>query len=131
MLNLKFGDLGSSGRDLNESSSTIQENSDSRFTSVDNPIVSAPIGRVQTPTIPQISNKSRLSDTNTKPNKPAKPQIKKAIAIYDYSAQQDGDLSFKKGELVWVISEEQDGWWEGTAHGIKGTFPGTYVEYFS
>lgn len=56
-------------------------------------------------------------------------------AIDDYEAQQDGDLSFRKDDLIWVTSKADPAWWEGFVY-VEGdesdppslTFPSNYVE---
>ncbi|KAI9298525.1 hypothetical protein K502DRAFT_230866 [Neoconidiobolus thromboides FSU 785] len=52
-----------------------------------------------------------------------------AIALYDYEATEEGELSFltmDKIEKIEFISEE---WWQGTnAQGEAGLFPANYVE---
>ncbi|XP_025723956.1 nephrocystin-1 isoform X1 [Callorhinus ursinus] len=51
------------------------------------------------------------------------------IAIGDFTAQQAGDLTFKKGEILLVIEKKPDGWWIAkNAKGNKGLIPRTYVE---
>ncbi|GBB93569.1 hypothetical protein RclHR1_00220003 [Rhizophagus clarus] len=51
-------------------------------------------------------------------------------ALYDYDAQADGDLSFKKGDKIEVITRTADvnEWWKGKLNGRIGDFPGNYVE---
>jgi len=50
------------------------------------------------------------------------------IAIYDYSANRDDELSFSENSLIYVIRKNEDGWYEGVMDGITGLFPGNYVE---
>lgn len=53
-------------------------------------------------------------------------------ALFDYDAQQQGDLSFKKGDSIQVLDRTQqvDGWWRGrhSQTGKEGIFPGNYVQ---
>ncbi|KAH3688140.1 hypothetical protein WICPIJ_000911 [Wickerhamomyces pijperi] len=54
--------------------------------------------------------------------------IKTCIAEYDYTAQQDGDLSFKKGDRIRIIDEKfNENWWKGELNGLIGIFPRNYV----
>ncbi|XP_060040563.1 nephrocystin-1, partial [Erinaceus europaeus] len=54
---------------------------------------------------------------------------KEYIAIGDFTAQQDGDLTFKKGEILHIIEKKPDGWWIAkNAKGNKGLIPRTYLE---
>ncbi|XP_040850009.1 nephrocystin-1 isoform X1 [Ochotona curzoniae] len=51
------------------------------------------------------------------------------VAIGDFTAQQAGDLTFKKGEFLRVIEEKPDGWWVArNAKGNEGLVPRTYLE---
>ncbi|KAI8979907.1 hypothetical protein BDB01DRAFT_843920 [Pilobolus umbonatus] len=51
------------------------------------------------------------------------------IALYDYNAQAEGDLSFKKDDRIEIIEKTSDGngWWTGRLNGLIGIFPGNYV----
>ncbi|KAL0096242.1 hypothetical protein J3Q64DRAFT_1706882 [Phycomyces blakesleeanus] len=51
------------------------------------------------------------------------------IALYDYEAQAQGDLSFQKDDLIQVISRTSNAndWWTGHLRGVTGIFPGNYV----
>ncbi|GAB5569850.1 nephrocystin-1 isoform X2 [Prionailurus iriomotensis] len=54
---------------------------------------------------------------------------KEYIAIGDFTAQQAGDLTFKKGEILLVIEKKPDGWWIAkNTKGNKGLIPRTYLE---
>jgi len=46
--------------------------------------------------------------------------------LYDYNAQQAGDLSFKKGETISVTSQAGN-WWSGQIGPRSGKFPKNYV----
>ena len=49
-----------------------------------------------------------------------------ATALYDYNAQQAGDLSFRKGEVI-AISAQAGNWWSGQIGSRSGKFPKNYV----
>nr|XP_005575304.2 nephrocystin-1 isoform X2 [Macaca fascicularis] len=54
------------------------------------------------------------------------------IAVGDFTAQQAGDLIFKKGEILLVIEKKPDGWWIAKdAKGNEGLVPRTYLEPYS
>lgn len=57
-------------------------------------------------------------------------QAETVTAIYDYEAQQAGDLSFSAGDVIEIINRTQDQneWWTGRVGGREGQFPGNYVE---
>lgn len=57
-----------------------------------------------------------------------KNYIEKVVAIYDYYADKDDELSFQESSVIYVLKKNDDGWWEGVMDGITGLFPGNYVE---
>ncbi|XP_019376175.1 PREDICTED: SH3 domain-containing YSC84-like protein 1 isoform X2 [Gavialis gangeticus] len=50
-------------------------------------------------------------------------------ALYSFEGQQPGDLKFKAGDKILVITktDSQFDWWEGTIEGQTGIFPANYV----
>uniref|UniRef100_A0A7M4EQM0 SH3 domain-containing YSC84-like protein 1 n=1 Tax=Crocodylus porosus TaxID=8502 RepID=A0A7M4EQM0_CROPO len=50
-------------------------------------------------------------------------------ALYSFEGQQPGDLKFKAGDKILVITktDSQFDWWEGTTEGQTGIFPANYV----
>ncbi|ODV83547.1 hypothetical protein CANARDRAFT_203055 [[Candida] arabinofermentans NRRL YB-2248] len=61
---------------------------------------------------------------------PAPVAGERCTALYDYTAQAQGDLSFTAGTVITIIqrTDDQNGWWTGTANGVTGVFPGNYVQ---
>ncbi|XP_017352171.1 nephrocystin-1 isoform X4 [Cebus imitator] len=54
------------------------------------------------------------------------------IAVGNFTAQQVGDLTFKKGEILFIIEKKPDGWWIAKdAKGNEGLVPRTYLEPYS
>lgn len=35
------------------------------------------------------------------------------VAIYDYYADKDDELSFQESSVIYVLKKNDDGWWEG------------------
>lgn len=70
------------------------------------------------------------------PSKPApKPPktpgtVTQGIALYSYGGEEDGDLAFKKGDVINITakSDSTDDWWTGELNGKKGIFPANYIE---
>jgi len=56
------------------------------------------------------------------------PVIAKVKALFDYTAQDDTELTFKEGDKVGVVNKEHPHWWEGELNGKTGLFPSNYVE---
>ncbi|KAG6819993.1 hypothetical protein H0H93_006696 [Arthromyces matolae] len=52
-------------------------------------------------------------------------------ALYDYEAQSDSSLSFNRGDIIEVLSQEPSGWWDGLLGNDRGWFPSNYVEPIS
>lgn len=54
------------------------------------------------------------------------------IALYDYDATCDEELSFYEGDILKVLRKEphdvDDGWWEGELREQRGLFPSLIVE---
>ncbi|CAI5756495.1 unnamed protein product [Candida verbasci] len=94
---------------------------------------------------------SRLNSTRLSPNKqnsssgaPSRPSTSskpnfggaqktnsnQAIALYTFKGEQNGDLPFKKGDVIDILkkSETVDDWWTGRNNGVTGIFPANYVE---
>ncbi|KAL2157093.1 hypothetical protein VTH06DRAFT_7008 [Thermothelomyces fergusii] len=59
----------------------------------------------------------------------AAPKVETVTALYDYAAQAEGDLSFRAGDIIEVVSRTQNEneWWTGRIRGKEGQFPGNYV----
>ncbi|CDH55384.1 bar adaptor protein [Lichtheimia corymbifera JMRC:FSU:9682] len=58
-----------------------------------------------------------------------KPSSQYVVALYDYDAQAEGDLSFKRDDKIELIERtaDQNDWWTGRLRGVTGIFPGNYV----
>ena len=70
------------------------------------------------------------------PKKPEQPPVNYPIYVgkYDYDSRTDDDLSFKKGDLMYIISTDEGDWWFARSkdNGREGYIPSNYVaEYKS
>lgn len=54
-----------------------------------------------------------------------------AIALYSFTAEQDGDLGFSEGDTVIVLSRINKDWLYGERKGHKGQFPASFVQPIS
>ncbi|XP_052406832.1 ABI family, member 3a isoform X2 [Carassius gibelio] len=54
--------------------------------------------------------------------------LDKVVALYNYNTGKPGDLVFQEGDIIYLTSRNEDGWCEGFLNGVKGFFPGNYVE---
>ncbi|KAJ5287484.1 hypothetical protein N7478_003170 [Penicillium angulare] len=52
-----------------------------------------------------------------------------AVALFTFDADQEGDLGFKKGEVITIIkrTEKAEDWWTGRIGDRVGIFPSNYV----
>ncbi|XP_008934045.1 PREDICTED: intersectin-2-like, partial [Merops nubicus] len=58
----------------------------------------------------------------------AAPSVCQVIAMYDYMANNEDELSFSKGQLINVLSKDDADWWQGEISGVTGLFPSNYVK---
>eukprot|EP00010_Vexillifera_abyssalis_P009306 CAMPEP_0201545770 /NCGR_PEP_ID=MMETSP0173_2-20130828/2197_1 /ASSEMBLY_ACC=CAM_ASM_000268 /TAXON_ID=218659 /ORGANISM="Vexillifera sp., Strain DIVA3 564/2" /LENGTH=645 /DNA_ID=CAMNT_0047954261 /DNA_START=29 /DNA_END=1966 /DNA_ORIENTATION=- len=82
-----------------------------------------------------LKNADKLESVDTKSSSGRSKRQKrkllcKARALYDFEAQQDGDLAIKKGDVISVFKKDDPtaGWWYGKVGNKEGIFPGNYVE---
>ena len=52
----------------------------------------------------------------------------KVRAVYDFDPQEDGELQFRKGDIIVVTDQKDKNWWHGVCGGRKGMFPVPYIE---
>lgn len=74
-----------------------------------------------------VAAKSKPPPPKPKPSRlSAQPAVETVTALYDYSAQAEGDLSFRAGDLIEIVSRtgNDNEWWIGKLHGKQGQFPG-------
>lgn len=58
--------------------------------------------------------------------------VKMFVALYDYDARTDEDLSFKKGDLLEIVNDTQGDWWFARSKTprsgkTEGYIPSNYV----
>ncbi|KAN0025974.1 hypothetical protein ACTFIV_006954 [Dictyostelium citrinum] len=51
-------------------------------------------------------------------------------ALYDYNGENEGDLSFREGDIITILDQsDPDGWWQGSLPtGEQGFFPSNFVQ---
>ena len=94
--------------------------------------------QVTAPTNGNITPSSLAGLAATKKKPPPPPprlnsqqvQVQIVTALYDFSAGDSGDLSFREGDRIKVVkaTESKDDWWQGelVRTGEKGQFPANY-----
>ncbi|TGZ77370.1 hypothetical protein EX30DRAFT_323688 [Ascodesmis nigricans] len=58
----------------------------------------------------------------------AQPAGPSAVALYDYEATEDNEISFPEGAVITDIQFPDEDWWAGVYKGKEGLFPANYVE---
>nr|XP_023475185.1 intersectin-2 isoform X2 [Equus caballus] len=59
---------------------------------------------------------------------PAFHPVCQVIAMYDYTANNEDELNFSKGQLINVLNKDDPDWWQGEISGLTGLFPSNYVK---
>ena len=52
-------------------------------------------------------------------------------ALYDYESQDNSALSFRRGDIIEILSQQPSGWWDGLLGDERGWFPSNYVVIIS
>ena len=50
------------------------------------------------------------------------------VVEFDYSADQDDELTIKVGDVIKNVDQQEGGWWEGELNGKRGVFPDNFVK---
>ncbi|KAJ3220393.1 Unconventional myosin-Ie [Dinochytrium kinnereticum] len=87
-------------------------------------------GSARTPAQAITSSPAALKKRAPPPIPPPKklPQCK---ALYDYNASEADELSFNAGDVITIVSKDDEGWWTGSLKGKKGLFPANVGLSFS
>lgn len=54
--------------------------------------------------------------------------VSRVRALFDFVPSEDGELEFKKGDVIAVLESVYKDWWRGSLKGKTGIFPLNYVE---
>lgn len=52
-------------------------------------------------------------------------------ALYDYQSRDASSLSFRRSDIIEVLTRLESGWWDGLLGDERGWFPSNYVEVIS
>ncbi|XP_075779518.1 intersectin-2 isoform X3 [Pelodiscus sinensis] len=74
------------------------------------------------------ANHVKLLGPSSERTTPAALSTCQVIAMYDYVANNEDELSFSKGQLINVLSKDDADWWQGEISGVTGLFPSNYVK---
>lgn len=72
---------------------------------------------------------SPVSDPSARPSRRGE-QIRKrrCKAAFSYVPQHEDELELKIGDIIEIISEVEEGWWEGLLNGKTGMFPSNFTK---
>ena len=62
---------------------------------------------------------------------PLPPGAVRCRALYDCEADNDDELSFREGEILLMLTKDEDEWWHGYVEAEpdrRGMFPATFVD---
>ncbi|CAG2053501.1 unnamed protein product, partial [Timema podura] len=90
------------------------------------------IGDQMFPDLPACLQFYKLHYLDTTPLiRPAPRRIEKVIAKYDFEGSDQDDLPFKKGEILTVVSKDEDQWWTArNTLGQTGSIPVPYIQKY-
>ncbi|KAL5350780.1 ESCRT-0 subunit protein hse1 [Pseudogymnoascus australis] len=57
--------------------------------------------------------------------------VSRVRALFDFQPSEDGELQFRKGDIIAVLESAYKDWWKGSLRGQTGIFPLNYVEKLS
>jgi len=79
--------------------------------------------------LPSLLNFYKLHYLDTTPLiRPAPKRVEKVVGKYDFEGSDPDDLPFKKGEMLTVVSKDEEQWWTArNSLGQTGSIPVPYV----
>jgi actin cytoskeleton-regulatory complex protein SLA1 len=79
--------------------------------------------------IPPRDEESELGEEPSNEVQHTEESEEPAIALYDFEADGDDELSVKEGEPLTILEKSGDEWWKcRNANGVKGVVPASYLE---
>ncbi|XP_034289994.1 SH3 domain-containing kinase-binding protein 1 isoform X2 [Pantherophis guttatus] len=82
----------------------------------------------------EVSNGSSLllSETIIRTSKKGERNRRRRCQVaFSYMPQNEDELELKVGDIIEVVGEVEEGWWEGVLNGKTGMFPSNFIKEFS
>ncbi|XP_029785482.1 SH3 domain-containing kinase-binding protein 1 [Suricata suricatta] len=81
----------------------------------------------------EVSSGSALlsSETILRTNKRGERRRRRCQVAFSYLPQNDDELELKVGDIIEVVGEVEEGWWEGVLNGKTGMFPSNFIKELS
>ncbi|XP_050020311.1 SH3 domain-containing kinase-binding protein 1 isoform X4 [Alexandromys fortis] len=64
-------------------------------------------------------------------NKRGERRRRRCQVAFSYLPQNDDELELKVGDIIEVVGEVEEGWWEGVLNGKTGMFPSNFIKELS
>ncbi|XP_015591616.1 endophilin-A isoform X7 [Cephus cinctus] len=77
---------------------------------------------------PQSANASPLPSPSKSPARTPMAKQPCCTALYDFQAENPGELGFKENDTITLIRKIDENWFEGSLNGRTGYLPVTYVQ---
>ncbi|XP_037677461.1 SH3 domain-containing kinase-binding protein 1 isoform X6 [Choloepus didactylus] len=71
------------------------------------------------------------SETILRTNKRGEQRRRRCQVAFSYLPQNDDELELKVGDIIEVVGEVEEGWWEGVLNGKTGMFPSNFIKELS
>ncbi|EHB11457.1 SH3 domain-containing kinase-binding protein 1 [Heterocephalus glaber] len=71
------------------------------------------------------------SETILRTNKLGERRRRRCQVAFSYLPQNDDELELKVGDIIEVVGEVEEGWWEGVLNGKTGMFPSNFIKELS
>lgn len=71
------------------------------------------------------------SETILRTNKRGDRRRRRCQVAFSYLPQNDDELELKVGDIIEVVGEVEEGWWEGVLNGKTGMFPSNFIKELS
>lgn len=90
------------------------------------------IGDQMFPDLPSLLNFYKLHYLDSTPLiRPAPKRCEKVVAKYDFEGSDPDDLPFRKGEILTIVSKDEEQWWTArNTMGQAGSIPVPYVQKY-